>query len=290
MKYTFEITISGCNTYCKHCYVSGGPGPDMDLLLYTKIIERLADILPKQGHDISVTLGNEPMKHPQIMRILALTHETIPNFFSYSDFALPTTGIALMEREDREQIIAELRKIGAEKVMLTLHGAPRHHNQLVSNPKGFETIVSAANFFWKHGFHVHFNFMLNRFMTVDWDEMISLLPKYPNMDGHIRIPLYLPVKRLRNFQPYRAQYQDCLLLKNKLSVFSLDEEAFFDQVEMYQEQAVATQTKNWDFAERNRLQPQWTFFHIDQKGELYYGNVGMHTRYLGNFLEMSGRN
>ena len=26
MKYTFEISISGCATNCGHCYVNGGPG------------------------------------------------------------------------------------------------------------------------------------------------------------------------------------------------------------------------------------------------------------------------
>lgn len=286
VQYTFEITISGCNTCCRHCYVSGGPGPDMDLSRYTKIIEKLARILPSQGHEISVTLGNEPMKHPQIAAILEVTQKTLPDFFSYENFALPTTGIALMEREDREEVLAQLRKAGGEKVMLTLHGAPQHHNLLVSNPKGFQSILSAADFFLNHGFQVHFNFMLNRFLTEDWDEMISLLPKDPKIDGHLTIPLYLPVQRLRKFQPYRAQYRDCLLLKNKLSVYSLDEEAFFDRVERFQEQAVAEQIKDWDFAERDKAQPQWAFFHIDQSGEFYYGNVGQHSRHLGNFLEM----
>lgn len=70
MKYTFEISISGCNTICKHCYVSGGPGKNIDLQIYKKIVEKLSVILPQLKSEIDITLGNEQFKHPYIKEII----------------------------------------------------------------------------------------------------------------------------------------------------------------------------------------------------------------------------
>ena len=286
MKYTFEISVSGCNTICKHCYVSGGPGANIDLPVYIRIIEKLAVILPQLKSDIDVTLGNEQFKHPFIKEIIEATHTRIPQYFSYERSDLPTTGIALVNREDKEQVLSTLKAAHAKKAMLTIHGNETHHNMMVGNPKGFSSIVSAINLFQNHGFHVHLNFMLNTFLVADWDEILSIFSCYHDIDARITIPLYLPTRRLRNFQKYRAEYHECMQLKNKLSIFSIDGKGFFDKVEKLNEESILPLLKNWDFKQKDISQPQWAFFHIDQKGDLYYGNVGLHTKYLGNMLEI----
>ena len=128
----------------------------MALSLYKKIIEKLAVVLPQLNSEVSVTLGNEQFKHPQINEIIAFTSAAIPEYFSYDDFSFPTTGIALMEREDKEQIISSVKAANAESVMLTIHGNEIHHNAMVGNSKGFSSILSAVDFFRTHGFHVEF--------------------------------------------------------------------------------------------------------------------------------------
>lgn len=287
MKYTFEISISGCNTICKHCYVSGGPGKNIDLQIYKKIIEKLSVILPQLKSEIDVTLGNEQFKHPYIKEIIETTYKTIPQYFSYEKSNLPTTGIALMNRDDKEQVLSALKTACAKMAMLTIHGNERHHNMMVGNNQGFLSIVSVIKLFQNYGFHVHLNFMLNKFLITDWEEILSTFSSYHDIDAHITIPLYLPIERLRNFQKYRAEYNECMQLKNKLSVFSMDEKAFFDKVEKFNERSIFPLLSDWDFKQKNISQPQWSFFNIDQNGDLYYGNVGLHTKYLGNILETS---
>jgi len=71
MKYTFEITVSGCSTKCKHCYVSGGPGINISFSDYIICIEKMAKVFEYfQGNDISLTLGNEKYNHPRILDIM----------------------------------------------------------------------------------------------------------------------------------------------------------------------------------------------------------------------------
>ena len=64
MKYTFEISICGCDTICKHCYVGGGPSSIMNFEIYQRIVEKLKPVISRLGDDIAITLGNEPFKHP----------------------------------------------------------------------------------------------------------------------------------------------------------------------------------------------------------------------------------
>ena len=54
MEYTFEITVAGCNTNCRHCYVSGDPGPHMPLATYRACLERLVPALDRLEGNVSI--------------------------------------------------------------------------------------------------------------------------------------------------------------------------------------------------------------------------------------------
>ena len=70
MKYTFEISIAGCNTQCLHCYVSGGKAPLMSYDDYTFTLTYLSAIFQKMNGDISLTIGYENFLHPDIAKSL----------------------------------------------------------------------------------------------------------------------------------------------------------------------------------------------------------------------------
>ncbi len=76
MKVNFDLLITGCNTRCRHCYVNGGPGkmmPLADALDAMEKLDALAELLPDE---VSLTLDNEPMNHPDIGVIIRAAAET----------------------------------------------------------------------------------------------------------------------------------------------------------------------------------------------------------------------
>lgn len=288
MQYTFEITVAGCNTRCKHCYISGGPAKSMKLDAFQYCLTHLRPVLERLEGDIAVTLGNEPFLHPQAKEVFSAAYAIVPEYFFYDDFDYPTTGIALASRRDREDVLQFLDHNNYRRVMLTLHGNPQHHNDIVCNPNAYTQTKNAAELFHAHGMSIECNLMLNRYLVEDWDQVLDSLESMHCNHAHITIPLYLPVDRLRAYQPLRPQLEDCLPLLSKMNAFGLDPNSFQHKLTENCEQAVmASHADGWDYRDAERSQPQWTFFHIDQDLNLYYGNVGQHIKLLGNLKNMT---
>lgn len=289
MEYTFEITVAGCNTNCRHCYVSGGPGPHMPLATYRACLERLVPALDRLEGNVSIMPGNEPFNHPEAVELMRMTHALAPEYYPDADYDWPTTGIALMGCADRAEAFALLREFGAKRLMLTLHGAQAHHDEIVRNSRGFERISAMADLLHSEGFGVAFNLMLNRGLIEDWDAVCRFMEEKRCEAAYLTIPLYLPIERLRAFQQYRATYADCERLRGKLGRVGIDEAWFFRDVEAFCEATVRQRAlrDGWDYAAREREKPDWAFFHITQALELYYGNAGMHTKRLGSIAVMT---
>ena len=132
--------------------------------------------------------------------------------------------------------------------------------------------------------------MLNHRMTEDWDAICQVLEANRCDAAYLTIPLYLPVARLRKYEPYyRDTYADCQRLRGRLDRFGIDEAQFFAKVEAFNAAAVRARAlqEGWDYAAREREKPDWAFFHITEELEFYYGNAGMHTKRLGNIATMT---
>lgn len=288
MQYTFEILAAGCNTRCGHCYVSGGPSKSMPYESYLYCLKKLKPVLDRVPGGISVTPGNEPFNHPEICGIMRETRRLMPEYYPGEDFSVPTTGIALLARSDREEILRILGEMGCRHMLFSLHGGAEHHNRMVANEKGFSCIGKAADYLHEHGFEPRFNLILSKYLIEDWDQVLEFLDRHHCGRAFLTIPLYLPVERLRGFQPFRAEYGDCEKLRGRLDAFGISEAAFFRKVEENHERAIARRAAmGWDYEAAERSKPQWAFFHITQDLSFFYGNAGMHTKYLGNLRTMS---
>ena len=292
MKYTFEVSIAGCNTQCAHCYVSGGKAPVMAHADYLFAICYLKEVFDGLGGDISLTIGNEIFNHPNIADIITQTHDLMPEHFSYNGFAVPTTGIALMNREDRGEIVAALKQAGCTQAMLTLHGNQEHQTFITKNRNSFRAVIAAAAFFRENGITPRFNLMLNKYLVADWAEIVEVLAAFHDARKSVTIPLYMPVKRLRDFQTLRASYEDCLALYDKLDLLGIDGEDFREEVESFNDESVRgllLKEACFDYAEQERKSPQWAFFHLDRRLDLFYGNVGAGTMRLGSIKTTPAR-
>ena len=212
MKYTFEITIAGCSTRCDHCYVDGGPASNMEAAVYERCINKLKHILANVDGDISLTLGNEIYCHPDIGRIIEYTADIMPQYFSFENQPAPTTGIALLERTDRDDIIKQLKLINANGFMLAVHGAEDTHDKIVHRRGARSKLFEAADYFANNGLFIFFNLIISKNLCAEFEKVACKIKQYPNAETGFTVPLYVPTKRMRMYQNIRAEYDDCMKL------------------------------------------------------------------------------
>lgn len=288
MKYTFEITIAGCAANCAHCYVCGGPGPQMKFHTFQFIIQKLKPILDKLSGDIAVTLGNELFCHSQITDVLSFTAKAIPQYFSFREDPVPTTGIALVDREDRDQIIENLKQVGASGFMLAVHGSEQSHNQIVQRSSGYTKLFEAADYFAQRDMDILFNLIISKPLCTDFRKVMRKVSSYPHADVALTVPLYVPTNRMRIYQSHRAEYRDCMELADAAVEYGINTETLLAHCRNHNEAAVISrlQTEGFSYREEQRRATLWKFFHIMQNGDLFYGNAGAHTKYLGNLFRI----
>lgn len=286
MKYTFEFTIAGCSTNCAHCYVDGGPASQMKLDDYKACVEKLKPILEKLNGDIYVTLGNEPFCHRSINEILHYNAHNLAGYFSFLDYPVPTTGIALINRSDKDEILHNLQAVGTTGCMLAVHGTEQLHNRTVCHPNAYAKLFETADFFSKSGFEVLFNFIVSKTLCVDFEQLMQKVSAYSRAKIRLTVPLYVPTKRLRAYQRNRAEYEECLRLAEPASAYSIDTSNLLECCHKYNENHVIRQLNStgFDYSAEKSKAIQWKFFNVTQSGDLYYGNVGAHTKRLGNLL------
>ena len=282
MKYTFEITIAGCSTNCAHCYVNGGPAPSMALEDFRLCAAKLRPALDRLAGDIAVTLGNEMFCHPQIADILQICDEQLPSYVTFRDF-IPTTGLALLSRKDLPTVLDRLRALGASGFMLALHGNRLNHDQVTRTHGSFDGLFRAADVLTYNGFDLLWNLIVSRPFAQDTRPVLEHILPY-GASARFTVPLYVPTARMRHFQSLRADSCACRSIAQAAAEYGLSASALLSHCAEHSETAVLRdlQTYGFDYREEIRSAPNWAFFHITQELDLYYGNVGAHTQYLGN--------
>lgn len=289
MKYTFEITICGCSTNCAHCYVDGGAAPQISLSSYEVLLEKLKPVLDRVEGDISVTLGNEIFCHSRIAELLKITAEYIPEYYSYDGGTVPTTGIALLANRDREQILETLKTVNSRGFMLAVHGAEQVHNEIVQRNGAFSKLFEAADYFADNGLELLFNFIVSKPLCEGFEQIMRRVSKYSKAGVVLAVPLYVPTNRMRKYQRLRAEFDDCIHLADAAKRYGIDASSLYKHCVEHNEKTVIEWLEKEGFsykrAKNNAI--QWKFFNITQNGDIFYGNVGAHTKYIGNLIDIS---
>lgn len=179
MKYTFEITISGCATNCGHCYVDGGPGAMMPFEDYVLCLQKLSPALDRLSGDICITLGNEMFCHPRLADIFRVTDQICPHFFQHIGEDIPTTGVALLRHRHREAILTELARKGTNQVCFAIHGDRVSHDKMVGRTGRFDQLFACADFLTDRGFQLNFSLMLSKVLVSGLDGVMARLDRYP---------------------------------------------------------------------------------------------------------------
>ena len=279
-----DLLISGCNTHCKHCYVNGGPGKTMpldDALLCISKLNELAAALP---FACSFTLDNEPINHPDIAEIVRAASSTrhIEHFHHGM-----TTGIALMQRTDKEAVVQTYLDCRCKWFGITLHGAPARHDEIVRRKGSFHTTVEAAEFLKKSGANVQISLMFNRYFSQNAAAIDETIRRVEPDDICFAIPNYTPHANMPDFESDRAGLNDleaCLLW---LVRWRQDETKLMQQAKQGLVAAVIERLERGLRVSELFRQPQNELYcTVHQDCKLYIGNTGVETECLGDLRSL----
>ncbi len=289
MKYTIEITVAGCTTSCAHCYVGGGHAPTMKFDDFSYCAEKFAKVLKYLDGDIAVTIGNEPFCHPQIAEILDCLSTTLPCYFSFANYLVPTTGTALMNHKNREHVLDLLRSSGANGFMLAVHGNEQAHDRLVNRIGAYSDIFEAADFLTEHGLEILFNLIVSKHLYAGLENGIDTMLSYKKADCRLTVPIYVPTTRMKQYQQHRADVLECIRISKVANSRGISTDPLLKCCEQFNEHCIIDSiiADGFKYASEKCLAPQWKFFNITQELDVYYGNVGAHTKLLGNMKKLS---
>ena len=285
MTVNIDLLVSGCNTRCRHCYVNGGPGSLMslaDALAAIDTLDRLAELLPFEA---GFTLDNEPMNHPDIGIIIrkaaAVKH------IAYYHHGM-TTGIALMRREDREAVMRAYLDCGCSSFGITLHGNARHHDEIVRREGARQASVEAAEFMKSCGAEVGVSLMCNRFFAEDAGEIDALLKRLDPAYLYFAIPNFTPHPHMTDYEPYRAStdtlrgLRPWLARRGQLDKGWAKEYCTAGMLKERLEQGL-------DLLALFRQPQDELYMTVHQNGDLFVGNTGVETEYLGSMRTLDIR-
>ncbi len=274
-----DFLLAGCNTRCRHCYVNGGPGPMMatgDALLCMEKLDRLAALLPDET---SFTLDHEPMNHPEIARIISAAANT-RNIQNYHHGM--TTGVALMGRGDRAEVVRAYLDCGYHTFGITLHGSPEHHDRIVRRGGAFDAAVAAGEYLKEQGASLDVTLMLNHFFVQDADGISRVLDRLrPQYIGFV-IPIFTPHRNMMDFEPYRASAGMAAGLAGHLSEWGQDEAALMNSIEHSTVAAGIRWLQDHSLPDLFSQEQEELYLSLHPDCRLYVGNSGAETQCLGD--------
>lgn len=283
MEYNIDILVAGCNTACTHCYVNGGKAPSMQIEDFKYCMEKLEPVFAHFGKQISFTLDNELYNHPNVKEILELVEQKYSkNYYHHGS----TTGIAILEHPNREEIFEILKRNDWLEVSFAIHGGRETHDEMVNCNGALEAIIKASRLFKENGFEVWLSLMISKKFVEDLPEVAELLGEI--LYDHILpvIPDYYPNSRLMKYQEIRCaneEYGDVIDFFKTINVPTADVEIV---AEKYNEESVLQHLEPKVLG-RMLAEKETAFFHINQNLDFYIGNTGSAQRFGGNLRECS---
>ena len=283
MEYNIDILVAGCNTTCMHCYVNGGKAPSMELEDFKYCMEKLNAVFSHFGEKVSFTLDNELYNHPNAKEILELVENNYSkNYYHHGS----TTGIAILEHPDREEILKILKRNNWLDVSFAIHGGKEAHNKIVNNSEAMDAVIEASRLFKENGFDVWISLMISKKFIEDLSEVAELLDAIRY--DHILpvIPDFYPNGRLIKYQNIRCNKNEYDKVFAFLQERKIEAEEIKNAVEQYDEANVLQKIK-YDAVKDALLEKETAFFHVNQKLDFYVGNTGSALKYCGNLKECS---
>ncbi len=248
-----------------------------DALLCIEKLDALAKYLPE---DTTFTLDHEPMNHPEIVKILHAASQT-NNIKNYHHGM--TTGIGLMRRKDKDDVIKAYFDCGYEVFGITIHGDAPHHDEIVHRKGAYDLTVAAAGYLKAKGAKIEVSLMLNHFFEEDAASITAMLRWIePDYIGLV-MPIFTPHVHMMDFEPYRALIDTLNAVRGYLAEWKQNEAATRRAAEQSTiERAVNRLKEGLDLHSLFELEQDEMYLTLHPDCQLYVGNSGAETRHLGD--------
>ena len=275
-----DFLLAGCNTRCMHCYVAGGPGKQMDTDDALRCLEKLDAVAAFLPGEMSLTLDHEPVNHPDAGRVIraAAAARYIRN-----DHHGMTTGIALMNRKDRDGVLAAYLECGYNHFGITIHGSAAHHDEIVRRAGARDTAAAAARYLKGRGVKLEVSLMVNRFFPGDAGDITALLEELEPDSVFCAIPIYTPVGSMDEYESCRANLREIEALAEYLPRWKQDGGAFLRKARQLTVSAAAERLgKGPGLRVLFGVPQDELYLSLHPDCLLYVGNSGAETRCLGD--------
>lgn len=287
---TFDIVVSGCATDCWHCYVDGGRGSFMEYHVYEQAIAYVNDFRRiAESRDIEVYpyLDLEPMLHPRIADIVStfvhVTGLSLPE-------CMPTTGVPLARRRDWEAVLTAYWEAGVREFELTLHGPEELHDRVVSAQGALACHISALRRLHQSGFGTRLNLMVSKPMLRQFDETMTIVKSNQYDKKRAVIPLYVPNRKLRQFEEHRPELRDVAEYAEYFEAFCDNKEregGYWKRIAQSTEASIYASLisgKNNHDSYQLLIEslPNWRFLTVGPNLDVWYGNGFHRTKKIGS--------
>lgn len=278
MNINFDLLAAGCSTRCRHCYVNGGPGAAMPTETAFRCIEQLDAIAARLPGETSFTLDNEPMNHPEIVRILRRCAET--KRIAYYHHGM-TSGIPLMRRTDREDVLQAYLEAGYTELGITLHGSEPHHDEIVRRAGAYRAALDAAEFAKACGASVSVSLMFNRFFAEDAAVIDTALERLQPAFVWFAVPNFTPHRNMLQFEPYRGSLETLERVRDRLAAWGWRGDT--QRREVCTAGQLSAEIEAGLSVEALFSAPQDELYcSVHANGELFVGNTGAETALIGH--------
>lgn len=296
MHYSLVFLVSGCATRCRHCHSDGGRGPSMALDDYRSALHALAPIvrrLEAQQHRVDISWNYEPLLHPRIVELVAMTHDLLPRQMENGS-SWPTSGVPLATRSDWPDLISMLCDIGTDDLHFTVVGPAALHDMAVSRKGALEEQRIAVSRARAARIPTSVTVILAKDSLQEYDGTMGAIRDIGYDSVSVRVANYVPNDRLRQLELLRPELNDVLpFLQSIRSVPGDPEARYWDHVESFTEASIRAEILSGperfpSFADIDAQLPQWQFLSIVPSLDVFLGNTGLYAQHLGSLRDGQG--
>ena len=133
-----------------------------------------------------------------------------------------------------------------------------------------------------------FNIIVSKKLLNNFEKTLSCVQE-TQKSARLTVPVFVPTNRMRKYESIRADVSDCLEIAKISDRFGIDTLNLIKHCNEHTELAVKELicSGKYDYLKDKENSPKWVFVNVTRDLNVYYGNVGAHTEYIGNLKELS---
>jgi sulfatase maturation enzyme AslB (radical SAM superfamily) len=201
---SLTLEVAGCRHACSFCWADGHYYPPMDIADVDRILAGTAAFCASEGLAFEPYPMHEVLAHPEALRIIELCRQYAESAFH----PLPTPGLALAARDDREELLAGIKALGITVLWFTLHGLGDVHDRVVHARDAFSATTNAVRLGKAMGFKCGVNILVTKQNVHQLADLVGFARDIGLDEIGFEISHYTPIPRLRKYEAIRPELED----------------------------------------------------------------------------------